>query len=302
MQDAFNLAWKIAFAVKGYAGEGLLESYSDERAPVGKQIVARANQSRKDYAGAAGVVRPRRRRPGHAGLTKLKAPSPGRRSATRAPVRGAGAEEHRVQRPRHRAQPALHLHRRPSPDATVGEEEWPRHPELYLQATTRPGAKLPHAWLVGTDGRRVSTLDVTGKGQMTLLTGIGGRPGRTPPTNSTCRSSRPSSSAARRPRPVRLLAADPRGPRSRRHPRAPRRLHRLAPQRRGLGHRRGHGPARGRTLHRPRPPEPHGEIHAPARRRSTAPRGPSHHRPAPSRTPRPTDTHSTRPTKESSHD
>ena len=60
------------------------------------------------------------------------------------------------------------------PDPTVGDEEWPRHPELYLQATTRPGAKLPHAWLVGTDGRRTSTLDVTGKGQMTLLTGLAG--------------------------------------------------------------------------------------------------------------------------------
>ena len=51
MQDAFNLAWKVAFVVKGYAGAGLLDSYTAERAPVGKQIVARANQSRKDYAG-----------------------------------------------------------------------------------------------------------------------------------------------------------------------------------------------------------------------------------------------------------
>ena len=50
------------------------------------------------------------------------------------------------------------------PDPTAGEEEWPRDRELYLQATTRPGAKLPHAWLVGADGHRVSTLDVTGKG------------------------------------------------------------------------------------------------------------------------------------------
>ena len=53
---------------------------------------------------------------------------------------------------------------------------------MYLQATTRPGAKLPHAWLVGADGRRVSTLDVTGKGKITLLTGLSaGRPGSTPP-------------------------------------------------------------------------------------------------------------------------
>jgi 2,4-dichlorophenol 6-monooxygenase len=61
------------------------------------------------------------------------------------------------------------------PDPTAGDEAWPRHREVYLQATTRPGAKLPHAWLVGPDGNRISTLDVTGKGKLTLLTGIGGQ-------------------------------------------------------------------------------------------------------------------------------
>ena len=35
------------------------------------------------------------------------------------------------------------------PDPTAGDEQWARDQQLYLQATTRPGAKLPHAWLVG---------------------------------------------------------------------------------------------------------------------------------------------------------
>ena len=61
------------------------------------------------------------------------------------------------------------------PDPTVGEEQWARDRQLHLQATTRPGAKLPHAWLVGDDGRRVSTLDVTGKGKFTLVTGLSGQ-------------------------------------------------------------------------------------------------------------------------------
>lgn len=43
------MGWKLAYAVKGWATPELLASYSDERAPVGKQIVARANQSRFDY-------------------------------------------------------------------------------------------------------------------------------------------------------------------------------------------------------------------------------------------------------------
>ena len=77
MQDAFNLAWKLAFVVKGHAGPGLLESYRVERAPVGAQIVARANQSRLDYAPLTSASTPT---PGTdpvaAGLAKLRAPGP----------------------------------------------------------------------------------------------------------------------------------------------------------------------------------------------------------------------------------
>lgn len=41
VQDAFNLAWKLATAVRGRAGAELLESYSAERHPVGEEVVAR---------------------------------------------------------------------------------------------------------------------------------------------------------------------------------------------------------------------------------------------------------------------
>src|SRR6267142_525480 len=34
MQDSYNLAWKLAYVIKGLAGESLLDSYDDERAPV----------------------------------------------------------------------------------------------------------------------------------------------------------------------------------------------------------------------------------------------------------------------------
>jgi 2,4-dichlorophenol 6-monooxygenase len=45
IQDAYNLAWKLAAVAKGQAGERLLDSYNEERAPIAKQIVTRANQS-----------------------------------------------------------------------------------------------------------------------------------------------------------------------------------------------------------------------------------------------------------------
>ena len=62
--------------------------------------------------------------------------------------------------------------------AVVGETEaevWNRDRELYLQPTTRPGAKIPHAWLVNRKGHRISTLDVVGKGKFTIVTGLSGQ-------------------------------------------------------------------------------------------------------------------------------
>ena len=49
IQDAYNLAWKLAAVLKGQAGAGLLASYNAERAPVAKQIVTRANQSIAEF-------------------------------------------------------------------------------------------------------------------------------------------------------------------------------------------------------------------------------------------------------------
>ncbi len=40
IQDACNLAWKIQLALRGHAAKGLLDSYSAERAPVGRNMVA----------------------------------------------------------------------------------------------------------------------------------------------------------------------------------------------------------------------------------------------------------------------
>jgi 2,4-dichlorophenol 6-monooxygenase len=174
IQDAFNLAWKVAFVVKGHAGPRLLDSYTPERAPVGEQIVARANQSRKDYAGLREWFDHDSHDPVRDGLVMLKEAS---REGVALRERLYEALEHK--NTEFNAQ-GVELNQRYEsgavlPDPSVGLEEWPRHPELYLQATTRPGAKLPHAWLVGPDGTRVSTLDVTGKGEMTLLTGLAGQ-------------------------------------------------------------------------------------------------------------------------------
>jgi 2,4-dichlorophenol 6-monooxygenase len=174
VQDGFNLSWKLAYVLKGYAGDKLLETYSLERAPVGKQIVLRANQSRLDYAPIKAVFSVEgAENPVAAGIARFKDPGP-----EGAKARQAAEKALELKNREFNAQGVEMNQRYASsaviPDGQVGAEEWKRDQELYLQATTRPGAKIPHAWLIDKHGNRVSTLDVTGKGKFTLVTGLSG--------------------------------------------------------------------------------------------------------------------------------
>jgi 2,4-dichlorophenol 6-monooxygenase len=174
IQDGFNLAWKIAFVVRGDAGQSLLDSYSQERVPVGMQIVARSNQSRRDFAGLRDWFDPDADDPVAAGRERLQDPGPEgaelRDRVYRAlMVKNYEFNGHGVElNQRYVSSATLH-------DPGDGVEQWPRDRELFAQPSTRPGAKLPHVWLVGRDGRRVSTLDVVGNGMFSLVTGLAGR-------------------------------------------------------------------------------------------------------------------------------
>jgi 2-polyprenyl-6-methoxyphenol hydroxylase-like FAD-dependent oxidoreductase len=44
LQDAYNLAWKLALAVQGVASSDLLDSYHAERQPVGQEVVSRTDR------------------------------------------------------------------------------------------------------------------------------------------------------------------------------------------------------------------------------------------------------------------
>lgn len=174
MQDAFNLAWKLSFVLKGHAGPALLDSYTLERAPVGAQIVKRANQSRVDYGPLNTCFRdPAATQPVAAGLKLLA--DPGAEGVAR---RAELAKALQVKNFEFNAQ-GVELNQRyvsaaVVPDADAEEEVWVRDQQLHLQPTTRPGAKMPHAWLVGADGRRTSTLDLVGHGKYSLVTGLSG--------------------------------------------------------------------------------------------------------------------------------
>lgn len=171
VQDAYNLAWKLAYVLRGQAGPGLLETYDDERVPVGRDVVARANQSRREYAGLKDALGPEQP-DGVRNYDKLTA-----RTAEGARARRDLADVLKLKDNEYNAL-GIELNHRYQSDAVIldgePEERWLVDPVIHAQHTTRPGAKLPHSWVVAPDGRKISTLDLVGKGRFTLLTGLMG--------------------------------------------------------------------------------------------------------------------------------
>lgn len=175
IQDGFNLAWKLALVLKGLAGPKLLDSYSVERAPVAKQIVTRANQSIEEFGpifkalGLLDSIDPVKMQENMDARCDDTAAAEAQREAIRKAIAFKVYEfdAHGVD-----------MNQRYHSDAVVtdGELEPPyaRDRELHYHPTTWPGAKLPHVWVYGSDGRKVSTLDLAGKGRFAIFTGIGG--------------------------------------------------------------------------------------------------------------------------------
>lgn len=174
VQDAHNLAWKLAFVINGHAGPDLLDSYSLERAPVGEQIVKRANQSRRDYAALNACFRVADApNPVAAGIERLRDPGPAGVASRQEMAKALDLKQTEfnaqgVEMNQRYASGAI------LPDSDAQPEEWIRNRELHVQPTTRPGAKIPHAWLFQKDGSKVSTLDLTQKARFSLVTGLAG--------------------------------------------------------------------------------------------------------------------------------
>ncbi|MGW7546732.1 FAD-dependent oxidoreductase [Streptomyces sp. NPDC054770] len=177
IQDSYNLAWKLKLVLDGIAGPSLLDTYTAERAPVGRQIVTRANKSIGETAPifeALDGLTPQTPEQLWANIAARKEPTEAAEKQ-RARLRDAIAYKvyefnaHGVDlNQRYSAESSAAV----VPDGTP-DPGFARDPELYHQPSSRPGAKLPHAWI--TSGTRtLSTLDTVGKGRFTLLTGIGG--------------------------------------------------------------------------------------------------------------------------------
>ena len=132
IQDAHNLAWKLAMVLRGDAGPELLDSYDAERRPVGvfttEQAYSRYVTRTAPYLGTAGIQ----------------------------PV----APDLDVELG-YRYDSAAICH-----DGDPG----PLH-ENPRDSHARVGTRAPHAWVKTPDGRRLSTIDLGGGTRFVIVTG-----------------------------------------------------------------------------------------------------------------------------------
>ena len=174
VQDSFNLAWKLAMVLRGDAEPALLDTYTQERQPVGEQVVDRAMESVRNMlpiSQALGFEPGQSAEDGWKMLDELFSGT--ERGAARRRELDSAVALQNYQFNAH----GVELGQRYSSTCIVDDgTDYPesvRDDELYYQPTTHPGARLPHAW-VEQGRRRVSTIDITGHGALTLIIGENG--------------------------------------------------------------------------------------------------------------------------------
>lgn len=182
IQDAFNLAWKIAYVESGKASPKILESFSVERQPVGKDVITRANQGLRDHMGwieTMGMMETDKD-------TRIKVleefddPGPKgrkRRQDLQRGIENTSTEFHGL---------GIEMNQRYESSAIYLDDEAGGPPPLPQNAvkeyliSTYPGKRLPHAWLnTRTPGKKFSTIDLAGHRRFCLFTGPGGQDWKT---------------------------------------------------------------------------------------------------------------------------
>ncbi|MFJ8006177.1 FAD-dependent oxidoreductase [Streptomyces fagopyri] len=174
VQDAYNLAWKLAAVLRGQAAPALLDSYTAERAPVAERIVKRANRSSREFVGifeSLGLLDARTEAEMAAAIEERKDNTPAGAAKRAALVRAMDLKNyefnaHGVELGQFYTSSAVLSDGSALPAPT-------RDTDLYYEMSTVPGSHLPHAW-VGDSSRRLALMDLAPYTRWTLLTGIAG--------------------------------------------------------------------------------------------------------------------------------
>lgn len=169
--DGFNLAWKLAMVERGIASETLLDSYTLERQPVAAAGVERAINSFYQAASiqsAIGITPDLPEEKGWEALATLRKPTAEgdlRRAALRNALKETDNRFNAI---------GLELGYQYTTGAVILDTYTPRpehlDPVLDFEATTRPGARVPHARLE-VQRTSISTLDLINGLEFALLVG-----------------------------------------------------------------------------------------------------------------------------------
>jgi 2,4-dichlorophenol 6-monooxygenase len=174
IQDSYNLAWKLAAVLSGQSGPELLETYTAERAPIARQIVLRANKSAAEFGqlfDALGVSGARTEAEMIDMIEERKANTPA--GAAKRDAIQAAMEVKNYEFNAHGVEMGQFYESSAVLSEATGRPKARRDAELYYEASTVPGSRLPHAW-VGDSTTKISTHDLAPVTQFTLLTGITG--------------------------------------------------------------------------------------------------------------------------------
>jgi len=167
VQDAHNLAWKLAAVAEGWAGEALLDSFESERRPVAQ---TNADQSLRNALRLMEVVQA-------LGVSDMSDASRARFAATLADESGCERVREAIARQaEHFDMPGLQLGFCYGEGALLRAEGEPPPAPLDVRSFTpsgRPGARLPHTWIT-QNGGRASLLDQVPLGRFLLLAGPDG--------------------------------------------------------------------------------------------------------------------------------
>ncbi|MET9323000.1 FAD-dependent monooxygenase [Streptomyces sp. NPDC003038] len=157
VQDAHNLAWKLALVLGGQADEALLDSYDPERRPVAVRVVERALFSLFNqiaFTAGTGVVQGAHPAWNRAQMTALFSDTPD--GETRRAVLREYFDTNRITT----AHLGLEMGYDYAGSGCVTPDGTPASPAdplgLRYPQSARPGCRLPHAWL-RQGGRRVAT-------------------------------------------------------------------------------------------------------------------------------------------------
>ncbi len=174
IQDGFNLCWKIALVLKGQASPRLLETYNAERSPEADKIVTRANDSLALFGpvmASLGLTETNDPAEMRANIAKLKESTP-EGAKQRAAFLKAMDETNIIYNGHGVELNQRYVSEAIAPDGSP-DPGFKRDKEMYHEASSRPGANVPHA-VITHNQCKLSTLDLCGKGGFSILTGLGG--------------------------------------------------------------------------------------------------------------------------------